>query len=46
VIYAIYFKYNDNVDAGEPLIGVCPPDQLNAIQDVIMRVKTEWREKD
>lgn len=46
VIYAIYFKYNDNMDAGDPLIGICPRDQLSVIQDVIMRVQTEWREKD
>lgn len=46
VIYAIYFKYNENMDAGAPLIGVCPRDQLAAIQDVVMRVQTEWPEKD
>lgn len=46
VIYAVYFKYNENVDAGDPLIGVCPKDQLNAIQEVIMRVQTEWKETD
>ena len=45
VIYAVYFKYNENIDAGAPLIGVCPQDQLPAIQDVIMRVRTEWTEK-
>ena len=44
VIYAVYFKYNENIDAGAPLIGVCPQDQLPAIQDVIMRVRTEWTE--
>lgn len=46
VIYAIYFKYNENMDAGAPLIGVCPKDHLAAIQEVVMRVHTEWREKD
>ncbi|MDO5483403.1 MAG: biotin attachment protein [Desulfovibrionaceae bacterium] len=46
VIYEVYFKYNDNVDAGAPLIGVCPREQLPIIQDVIMRVQTEWTEKD
>ena len=46
VIYAVYFKYNENIDTGSPLIGVCPQDQLPAIQDVIMRVKTEWTERD
>lgn len=45
VIYAVYFKYNENIDAGAPLIGVCPQDQLPAIQDVIMRVQTEWAER-
>ena len=44
VIYAIYFTINENMDAGAPLIGVCPQDQLSAIQDVIMRVQTEWTE--
>jgi len=46
VIYAIYFKYNENMDAGDPLLGICPKDQLPVIQDVIMRVQTEWKERD
>lgn len=46
VIYAVYFKYNENVDAGEPLVGICAKDQLNSIQDVILRVKTEWKGND
>lgn len=46
VIYSVYFQYNQNVDAGEPLIGVCPRDSLETIQEVIMRVQTQWREKD
>ena len=46
VIYAVYFKYSENMDTGAPLIGVCPQDQLPAIQDVIMRVQTEWTEKE
>lgn len=44
VIYAVYFTYNENIDAGAPLIGVCPQNQLPAIQDVILRVQTEWPE--
>lgn len=43
VIYQVYFSHNDNVDAGQPLIGVCPPDMVSAIEDVVMRVQTEWR---
>ncbi len=45
VIYATYFKTNDNVDEGEPLIGVCPQEELSGIKEVIMRVQTEWQEK-
>ena len=43
VIYAVYFSHNENMDAGQPLIGVCPPDMVGAIEDVVMRVQTEWR---
>lgn len=46
VIYAVYFKYNENMDAGLPLVGICPKDQLSAIQEVVMRVQTEWTVKD
>jgi len=45
LIYAVYFKHTDNVDAGQALIGVCPPSQLAAIEDVVMRVQTEWKEE-
>ncbi|MBQ7607051.1 MAG: biotin attachment protein [Desulfovibrionaceae bacterium] len=43
IIYAIYFKHNENVDAGAPILGVCPQEQLAEIQEVVMRIKTEWR---
>lgn len=46
VIYAVYFQHNQNVDAGEPLIGVCPPDQLNLIEEVVLKVQTEWQEQE
>lgn len=46
VIYTVYFKYNENMDAGAPLIGVCPKDQADAIQEVVMRVRAEWPVKD
>lgn len=44
VIYAVYFEYNEVKDAGEPLIGVCPPEQFQLINDVVMRVQSEWEE--
>ncbi len=43
-IYAIYFKHTENIDAGQPLIGICPQDQINIIEEVVMRVQTEWQE--
>ncbi len=45
IIYEVYFKHNQNVDANMPLIGVCPPDQLQNIEDVISRVNHEWKEQ-
>lgn len=46
VIYQVYFSHNENMDAGQPLIGVCPPGMVGAIEDVVMRVQTEWREEE
>jgi len=45
LIYAVYFHRGDNVDAGEPLLGICPEDQLTMIQDVVARVQSEWEEE-
>jgi hypothetical protein len=46
VIYAVYFKHNTNMDAGEPLIGVCPQPELGNIEKVVLRVHNEWKEQD
>lgn len=46
LIYAVYFQLNENVDPGQPLIGVCPPDLLHVIDDVVLHVQTEWKERD
>ena len=45
IIYSVYFGRGDNVDAGEPLLGVCPEDQLTVIQDVVARIQSEWEEE-
>lgn len=45
VIYAVYFGHSQNMDAGQPLIGVCPPDLVEQIEDVAIRVQTEWQEQ-
>lgn len=46
IIYAVYFQQGDNVDGGQPLIGVCQESQLTLIQDVVNRVQGEWEEQD
>lgn len=46
VIYAVYFQHNENVDSGQPLIGVCPQEQLPLIEEVVARVQTEWEERE
>lgn len=45
-IYSVYFAYGENVDSGQPLIGVCPGDQLSRIQEVVAQVRSEWKEID
>jgi hypothetical protein len=45
VIYAVYFSHTQNVEAGQPLIGVCPPDMVDQIEEVVLRVQTEWKEQ-
>jgi Biotin carboxyl carrier protein len=44
LIYAVYFHRGDNVDAGQPLIGICPEDQLTLIQDMVTKVQSDWDE--
>jgi hypothetical protein len=34
------------VDAGQPLISVCPEDQMDVIRDVVNRVQSDWEERD
>jgi hypothetical protein len=44
VLYAVYFGHADDVDAGNPLIGVCSPDIVGQVEDVVARVRMEWKE--
>lgn len=46
IIYATYFQHNENVSAGSPLIGICPENQLKQIEDVVLKVQTEWQEQE
>lgn len=43
IIHSVYFKPGISVNQGEPLIGVCSPDKLPLIQDIINHVKAEWK---
>ncbi|MFP4657580.1 MAG: biotin attachment protein [Desulfonatronovibrionaceae bacterium] len=45
LIYTVYFTPDEVIDAGQPLIGVCPEEQLAEIQDVVNRVQAEWEER-
>ena len=45
IIYQVYFSHNQNVDVNQPLIGVCSPDQVETIEDVVSRVNHEWKEQ-
>ncbi len=46
IIYSVYFGRGDNVDENEPLVGICPEDQLTVIQDVVARIQSEWEEEE
>ncbi|MBI4803932.1 MAG: biotin attachment protein [Desulfovibrio sp.] len=46
IIYATYFSHDQNVDAGQPLISVCPEAQMGVIRDVVNRVQSDWEERD
>ncbi len=42
IIHTVYFQPGVSVEAGEPLIGVCPEETLPLIDKIINRVKAEW----
>jgi len=42
IIHSIYFKSGLSIDQDEPLIGICPPDKLSLVEQIITRVKAEW----
>ena len=42
IIYKIYFKPFDLVQAGEPLLGLCPVEDLPHLERIIQRIKEEW----
>lgn len=42
IIHSVYFSPGQNVEQGEPLVGVCPPEILPLVEKIITRVKAEW----
>ncbi len=44
VIYKVYFKNGDLVEEGDPLIGICKPEQLSFVQTVVKKIRDEWEE--
>ncbi|MEW6220525.1 MAG: hypothetical protein AB1634_13470 [Thermodesulfobacteriota bacterium] len=42
IIHSLYFTPGVTVEQGEPLLGICPPEQLPLIDKIISRVKAEW----
>ncbi len=44
VIFQVYMENNQNVDALAPLIGVCEPQSVDEMEEVIQRVTMEWEE--
>lgn len=46
IIYSVFFSFERNVDQGQPLIGVCPEEQMPLIREVVNKVQAEWEEQD
>ena len=44
IIYDVYFDQSKNVEAGQPLIVVCPPSEQKAVEEVVAEVQNEWNE--
>ncbi|WP_045215284.1 biotin attachment protein [Desulfonatronovibrio magnus] len=46
IIFTIYFNSSESVEAGSPLLGICPRDQLEDIKEVVARIQNSWEEKE
>lgn len=42
ILYQIYFKPFELVQAGSPLLGLCPVEDLPYLEKIIARLKEEW----
>ncbi len=44
IIYKVYFKAGDLVEQDAPLLGICPPENVQFVQKIIDRIKNEWED--
>ncbi len=42
IIYKVYFKPGELIEQNAPLLGVCPPENVQYVQKVIHRIRNEW----
>ncbi len=42
IIYAVYFKSNVTIMQGMPLLGICPPGQVEFISKLVRKIQLEW----
>ncbi len=45
VIYSVYFKNGGSVGEGDPLIGVCRPDQAEELESAVREIQVEWKKR-
>jgi len=43
-IYKIYFKSGDMVEQDAPLLGICPPENIQYVQKVMDKIRNEWED--
>lgn len=44
IIYKVYFKSGDMIEQDAPLLGICPPENVQYVQKVMDRIRNEWED--
>ncbi len=44
ILYKIYFRSGDMVEQDAPLLGICPPENVQYVQKVMDRIRNEWED--
>lgn len=42
IIHTVYFQTNVTIPQGGPLLGICPPERLSFINDLVQKIRLEW----